>query len=238
MPKILTFVGHYVPGYEAGGPIRSIANIVNWLGHEFSFAVITADRDLGDMDMYPDITHGQWHQVDSAEVMYLSPREQFVDRLKHLLAEVDYDAVYLNGFFSSITVKIALLRRLGLCPAKPHLIAPRGEFSPDAIAIKPWKKKAFLQFARRQHLYSDMLWHATHEFEVEDIRGIICTLENRRTLEGSELLARILVAPNLTSRTQFSGETDRISKQRNELRVSTSVTYCYEKNLAGALRML
>lgn len=32
-PKILTFVGYYLPGYKAGGQLRTIANMVeNLLG--------------------------------------------------------------------------------------------------------------------------------------------------------------------------------------------------------------
>jgi hypothetical protein len=33
--KIMTFVGSYLPGYKAGGPIRTLANIVDRLGDEF-----------------------------------------------------------------------------------------------------------------------------------------------------------------------------------------------------------
>jgi len=52
---ILTFVGYYLPGYKAGGPIRTVANMVERLGNDFQFKIVTADRDLGDTDNYSSV---------------------------------------------------------------------------------------------------------------------------------------------------------------------------------------
>jgi len=53
--KILTSVGYYLPGYKAGGPIRTLANMVDKLGDDFQFKIVTADRDFDDMKPYPEI---------------------------------------------------------------------------------------------------------------------------------------------------------------------------------------
>ena len=45
---ILSSVGYYLPGYKAGGPIRTLANMVDRLGDEFQFKIVTLDRDFGD----------------------------------------------------------------------------------------------------------------------------------------------------------------------------------------------
>ena len=71
--RILTVVPNYLPGYEAGGPIRTIANMVEWFGDEFTFLIITADRDLGDTQPYTDIRVNEWQRVGKAQVCYLSP---------------------------------------------------------------------------------------------------------------------------------------------------------------------
>ncbi len=39
--KILTFVGVYLPGFKAGGPLRTIANMTANLGDEFEFWIFT-----------------------------------------------------------------------------------------------------------------------------------------------------------------------------------------------------
>ena len=46
MSTILAFVDHFLPGFKAGGPVRTLANIVDRLGDEFEFKIVTRDRDL------------------------------------------------------------------------------------------------------------------------------------------------------------------------------------------------
>ena len=36
-PVILTMLAHYLPGYRSGGPLRSVFNLVDHLGDEFTF---------------------------------------------------------------------------------------------------------------------------------------------------------------------------------------------------------
>jgi len=43
---ILVFVSFYLPGYKAGGPVRSIANIVDHLNDEFYFRIVTSHPAL------------------------------------------------------------------------------------------------------------------------------------------------------------------------------------------------
>ena len=45
-PQILCFVDYYLPGYKAGGPLRTIINMVSQLGGEFEFLIVTRDRDF------------------------------------------------------------------------------------------------------------------------------------------------------------------------------------------------
>ena len=43
--KILIFIDWYLPGYKAGGPIQSVANLVANLKEEFEFSIVTRDTD-------------------------------------------------------------------------------------------------------------------------------------------------------------------------------------------------
>ena len=52
---ILCFVDYYLPGYKAGGPIQSIANLVENLGDEFEFYIICNDRDQLDRQPYANV---------------------------------------------------------------------------------------------------------------------------------------------------------------------------------------
>ena len=53
--RILIFIDWYIPAFKAGGPIRSVFNIVTQLSDVFEFYIITGDRDLGDLIPYPDL---------------------------------------------------------------------------------------------------------------------------------------------------------------------------------------
>ena len=38
---------YYRPGYKGGGPIKSVENLVESLGENFSATILTSNRDLG-----------------------------------------------------------------------------------------------------------------------------------------------------------------------------------------------
>ncbi len=159
---ILTFVHHYLPGYKSGGPIQTISNITEALGDEFTFRIVCADRDSLDTSPYPDISVNSWCKVGKAMVHYTPPCNHSIRYWLHLLRVTPHDVVYLNSFFDQ---KFSLLPMLATMfrgtASKPVMIAPRGEFSPGAIAIKSWKKEPYLITARRLGLYRNILWHAS-----------------------------------------------------------------------------
>jgi glycosyltransferase involved in cell wall biosynthesis len=165
---------------------------VEWLGDEFDFYILTADRDMSDQHAYPVVVPGMWQSVGKARVRYLTPREMCWWHWRRWLNEVDYDILYLNSFFSSSTRAILGLRWLGLIPRKPIIVAPRGEFSPGALALRHQKKRP-MWWAQRAKLYTGLIWQATSESERADIRT------------GFGAVARqIEVVPNLPDRERRS----------------------------------
>ena len=98
---ILCFVDYYLPGYKAGGPIRSIANLVEHLGNEFEFRIICKDRDMLDIKSYANVNIDTWNAVGKAKVYYASKKTLTFKGIKKILDETEYDLLYLNSFFSS-----------------------------------------------------------------------------------------------------------------------------------------
>lgn len=170
-PIVLTFVGCYLPGYKSGGPVRTIANMVDHLGDDLSFRIVTADRDFLDTEPYPDVDIDQWNTVGKAQVFYASPRAQSLVNLARLVRGTPHDVLYLNSFFDpGFTLRPLLARRLGLLPRRAAVIAPRGEFSGGALALKRWKKQSYKTAARALGLYGALTWQASSEYEANDIR--------------------------------------------------------------------
>lgn len=185
-PTILVLTDFYLPGFRAGGPVRSIQNLVASLSNDFDFKVVTRDRDLGTDRPYTGIDQG-WHAVEAASVKYLTPGQTHFG-LRRILHSTHHDILYLNSFFSpSFSISPLLLRRLHAIPQLPLVIAPRGEFSPGALQLKSRKKWAWLSVSRMLGLCRDAIWQASSNGEVGDILRVM----------GER--SRIFLAPDITT---------------------------------------
>jgi glycosyltransferase involved in cell wall biosynthesis len=186
---ILVFLSSYLPGNKAGGPIRTIANMVESLSDVNQFKIITYDRDLGDFVPYQSIIQDTWNRYGKAFVYYFRPASYTSRKIIKLVKETPHDIIYFNSFYSwGFTIKPLILRKLGLLSKKiPVVLAPRGEFSLGAIHLKSFKKKIFLLFAKVFGLYKNIIWQASSEYEKEDIK---------RVMGGNK---EILIAPDMPS---------------------------------------
>ncbi len=190
--KILIPIQCYLPGYKGGGPVRSIANLVEMLGDEVAFFILTADRDFGDKTPYSNIVPNSWQTMGKGKVMYLSPTQmRFFSWVKYV-RQTEYDLIYLNSFFASNTRLTLLLRWMGLIPKCPVILSPRGEFSPGALSLKSFKKKLYIEAALRSGLYRDLTWHVTSDSESVDLQAalshLIMDLSNRIVLASNLLV--------------------------------------------------
>jgi len=227
-PKILILVNHYLPGFHYGGPIRSVANIVEWLGDEFEFRILTKDHDLRGEAPYPNIESGKWYTVGKAQVRYLSQQEQQIPNLMQIYRHIKYDALYLNIVFSALTIETLLLSRLGLLPKTPIVLASRGTLNGSALNLKSRKKSFFLNLARKTHLYQNLIWHATSDDEVTEIRDIFNNID----------LHHIHCIENLPSPSLLSPSTPTVNKIPGQLHIIYLSRIDPKKNLRFALECL
>jgi len=170
---VLTFVGSYLPGYKAGGILRTIANTVDHLHDDFDFWIVTRDRDLGEDKPYADIKINQWHQVGNAMVYYLQPQSITVKDIKCLILSTPHHVVYLNSFFDPLTIKVLLIRKVGWVDFNHVIVAPRGEFAWGSLGLKYLKKFTYIQVARLLGLYNKVRWQASSDLEVTDIINVM-----------------------------------------------------------------
>lgn len=167
---VLAFTRWYLPGYQAGGPVRTMSNMVDRLGDELDFRIVTQDRDIKDDSAYPDIDPSGWNALGHSQVRYLARQAITLRSLARIICEVTPDVLYLNSFFDPLfTQRVLMLRRLGRLVDIPVVLAPRGEFSDGALALKSWKKRQYLRLARWTGLYGGLRWHASSELEKRDI---------------------------------------------------------------------
>ena len=189
-PRLLVFVSHYLPGFKAGGPPRSIANLVQALSRDFDFSVVTRDRDLGDGGPYLDTEFDRWLPLGEARVIYRTPKMQSLAQVARLLRETPHDVLYLNSVFDvRFTLLPLFARRFGQVPRTPIVIAPRGELAPSALALKRCRKTAYLRAMRAAGLLNDTIWMASSEHEADDVRRIV------RAAPDDVMVAADLAAP-------------------------------------------
>jgi len=166
------FVAFYLPGHRGGGPVRSIANLVEALGGEFDFRIVTFDRDVGDTRAYPHVTPLTWMPVGKAQVCYLPRGPRGAWKIARLLYRTRADVIYLNSFFSFMfSILPVLLMALAPFCVWPTVLAPRGEFSPGALQFKALKKAIFLALVRWLGLFhrSHFIFQASSALEADDI---------------------------------------------------------------------
>ena len=226
--RVLVFIGFYLPGYKGGGPIRTLANMVDRLGDEFQFKIVTADRDFGDTWFYSGIKINGWNRVGKAEVFYMPLKKRSLRCFRRLLYSTEYDVLYLNSFFSPhFTIKPLLLRKLRLIPNRPSVVAPRGEFSLGALGLKSFKKRVYMTVAKALGLYKDIIWQASSEHE----ELYIWRWFGRN--------ARVMVAPNLPPLLNTADELAVVrDKTKGCLKIIFLSRISRMKNLDGALKML
>lgn len=166
--RIMICMDWYEPGFKAGGPIRSVANIVNALKKEFEFYVLTSAFDLGETDPYPDIETDQWFDKDGVIIKYMSRENMKASAIKGNILEINPDVLYLNSLFSKLytLVPLTLVRKI------PVIIAPRGMLGAGALEIKLAKKKIFLHLAKWMRLYKKVIWHASTTEEEKEIKKV------------------------------------------------------------------
>lgn len=167
--KILVFSDWFLPGFRAGGPIRSLANLVNLL--DCDFYIVTRITDHHSTTPYTGKTSGKWDVYnDHTKVMYLNEGDINSTQLMPLLKDETFDRIYINSLFSPKFALLPLWLAQKAGRASKVIVSPRGMLKSGALSVKPWKKKIFLTAARWIGLYNGVMWEATNEQEANEIK--------------------------------------------------------------------
>jgi glycosyltransferase involved in cell wall biosynthesis len=226
--RVLCFASYFLPGFRAGGPIRSLQRIIETLSQDFDFGVVTRDRDQGATGPYSSLDRQRWTSVEGIRVWYLRLPYWSPIGLRRAISEFKPDLLYFHSFWDPAVVAMPLLlRRLSLIPSQlPVLVAPRGEFAPEALALKGNLKAVWLTIVRISGLYRGISWHASTNYEADQVRA-----------QWGEN-ARIMIAPDLPPRVTASAAPARRTKIQGSLRIVFLSRVAPMKNLDGALRIL
>jgi glycosyltransferase involved in cell wall biosynthesis len=215
-PKILIFIDWYLPAIKAGGPVKSVSNLINLLHEVFDFYIVCSDRDLNDTKPFKNIKYDVFMEQGKAQVLYLKNGEANIYYFKQIILEINPLAIYINGIFS-MSFSIAPLLAARRANHPKVIIAPRGMLGAGAMQLKSVKKKGFLLSMNALGKYKHTFWHATSTEESEEIQT---------NIKGFRGLINISNVPSKAERLSFKSKASqslkllfysRISKKKNLL---------------------
>lgn len=221
-PKILIFIDWYKPGFKAGGPIRSISNLVDQLYDKAELFIITSNCDYLENIPYNTIKTEEWNTVDNAQVFYISKKNTNAKTIKKLIEEVKPNCVYCNSLFSYYfsLLPIYIAKKLKI----RTVLAVRGMLSKGSLGVKSRKKTFFLRSAKFIGYFNNIIFHATTNEEKNDIENAF----------GRD--STIIVANNLSQKKSITFI--KKHKNTNELKLISVARISPEKNTLFAIEIL
>lgn len=223
-PRVLVFIDWYKPYYKAGGPVRSMVNLVEHLSGRVRFNIVTGDRDYIADTNERNVPVDRWVTADAGEaVYYASPAARSVTAWKRLIQSGPWDVVYINGLYSmwSTIVPLWILRGTKV----RRILAVRGMLAAGPMRQGAIKKRLYLRGMKALGCFRGVEFQATNEEEVADVRRWI----------GADV--RVHLVQNL-SRTHADGGLVPIVKRPGELRLVSLARIAEEKNTLFAIECL
>lgn len=222
--RILICIDWYEPGYNAGGPIRSVANLVNALKEDFEFYILTSAYDLGSEIPYDSVPLDHWVDRDGVFIKYMSKANLNSSAIRGNILEINPDIIYLNSLFS----KLFTLVPLSIAQRKKIrvVLAPRGMLGKGALDIKKGKKKTFLLVSRIIGLYRKITWHASTRLEQYEI------------FKAFGKRSKVIIAQNIPVAQKIPLDEILDRKKTGEIRFVFISRICRIKNLHLAIEAL
>ncbi|TIU12762.1 MAG: glycosyltransferase, partial [Mesorhizobium sp.] len=111
--RVLCVADFYLPGFKAGGPIRTLANMCEALRSNIEFSIFTRDRDLGSDEPYPGVRINRWVRSPNGLIYYADPKKFNAGHVAKAAKLHSFDVLYLNSFFGyRSSISIYLKQRL------------------------------------------------------------------------------------------------------------------------------
>ena len=168
--KILIYSRFFLPGYKAGGPIKSLKTFVERHKKNKTFLIISSDRDHKS-DAYKNIRFNKILKRKNYKIIYLTKYNQNILSYYKIIKNFNPSVIILNSFFDyNFSIKVNLLNNFFFF--KKIVIFSRGELLIDALNIKKIKKNIFIFFAQKLNLYRYVKFLCSSIDEKKNIQSI------------------------------------------------------------------
>ena len=225
MRTIYISIPWFLPAFKAGGPIQSIANLVEQLTEEqlavgswqlasepYQFRIICGNRDL-DGSLLKEVEYDQWVRFSNNTEVWYSSSDNITSVLNN---ELKKDAVlFIVGIYSWAYN----LKPLLFCRGVKKIISVRGMLHPGALSQKSFKKKIYLQLWKLLGLHKGNIFHATDEEEKKYIQQVFADKAVVKIAANIPRLFALLPMPAKIECKLTMGSIALISAMKNHFKV-------------------
>jgi glycosyltransferase involved in cell wall biosynthesis len=168
--RILIFAPSFYPAIRAGGPARSLTNLVDELASAHDVDVVTSDRDHGSTSPFPNLSGRTVHRGEARIHYWNTARRASYIRSIRTVAGQPFDIVLLNSIWSiPFSFIPATMRLVGMLRTSNLILMPRGELEPGALALESSKKATAMPVVRRVYRSAVDVFGATSDSEMENL---------------------------------------------------------------------
>ena len=169
---------YFHPFSDAGGPIRSIENIVNNLTPGSDFCILTSFSDYNNKplpkDYIPNTIFSD--KFTGHKIAYVS---KYLTGLFFLFKSINRnDIVYINGLFKPSLNLIPILISNKL------IISPRGMLQYNLLKQKSIVKQLYLSLLKFIFLFKNVQWHAASKQEASEIINVFGKKTNIKVISN------------------------------------------------------
>lgn len=163
--NILIFIPWFTPAYRAGGPIQSIANMLEQLYLDYDFSVFTSNADIDGKKT--GVKADEWINYKRGIKVYYADNVSS-ETLDRNFKMADPQVVFINGIYSMPFTFLPLKFRKKV----RTIISARGMLHPGALSQKSLKKKIYLALLKMIGIHKTCEFHASTEEEKEYIKAV------------------------------------------------------------------
>lgn len=160
MKKIFITIPWFHPAFKAGGPVQSVANLVNEFQENTEYYIFCSNTDLNNTRL-ENIEENKWIQYNAHTRVWYAGSKKRSDTLVQLTQSIKPDIIFIIGIFSWHFNMVPLL----FCKADQKILSVRGMLHPGALSQKRLKKKMFLLLWKISGWDKKASFHATNEEE-------------------------------------------------------------------------
>jgi glycosyltransferase involved in cell wall biosynthesis len=165
LKTIFISIPWFHPAFKAGGPVQSIANMVNELKEGYRFYIFTSHVDLDALPLEVD-SLDEWVGYNDHTMVWYAGEEGRSGHLMEQVEKIQPDCLYMVGIYSWHFTLLPLF----FAKAGQKILSVRGMLHPGALSEKAWKKKVYLQLMKWLGIRQKCSFHVSDAKEAQYVR--------------------------------------------------------------------